>query len=374
MTKKAQLILQHILGCLAFLSLPIIAYPNFDSFDNPFLDERFPRVMYKQILLLLFFYVNYYYFLPYFYFKKQYIKLFVIVMLTLAFILILGDTMGSVSPNFNEHLEKNEPIKQEESSNRPPLNYEQRLPNYFLNQNEQSDPNKRPNGVQLNRTEYTIIQFCFIFIISIFFKNTKRLDNLNKEKIKTELSYLKAQINPHFLFNTLNSLYALTLEKSDKAPNAVLKLSGLMRYVVTDSAQEFVPLEKEINYLNDYIELQKLRMDDTVKFLYTVTGSMLGEKITPLILIPFIENAFKYGINPEKNCEIRISIFIENANLELKVSNLIVVQSTLDDALKSEKGIASCLRRLQFTYPNKHSLDLKNDGTKYTVLLKMQLQ
>ena len=176
------------------------------------------------------------------------------------------------------------------------------------------------------------------------------------------------------LFNTLNSLYALTLEKSDKAPNAVLKLSGLMRYVVTDSAQEFVPLEKEINYLNDYIELQKLRMDDTVKFLYTVTGSMLGEKITPLILIPFIENAFKYGINPEKKCEIKISIFIENANLELKVSNLIVVQSTLDDALKSEKGIASCLRRLQFTYPNKHSLDLKNDGTKYTVLLKIQLQ
>ena len=373
MAKRTQLTVQHILGCLAFLSLPIIFYPHFDIFYNPFMDERFPRVMYKQILLLLFFYANYYYFLPKFYFKKQYLKLIIIVILLLSFILVLGNNIGSVSANFNDQPERNKSIQFEESNNRPPPNTDQHPPDDSSHRQEQEE-NKRPNGVQLNRTEYTIIQFCFIFIISIFFKNNERLEELNKGKIKSELSYLKAQINPHFLFNTLNSLYALTLEKSDNAPNAVLKLSGLMRYVVTESAQEFVALEKEINYLNDYIDLQKLRMDDTIKFSYTVQGSMLGEKITPLILIPFIENAFKYGVNPEKECEIRIAIFIENSNLQLAVSNKIVVESTLDDALKSENGIASCLKRLNFIYPNKHSLDLKNDNLFYTVLLKMQLQ
>ena len=351
MTKKTQLIAIHVLGCLAFLALPVIAYPNFDEFDNPFLDHRFPKVMFKQVLLLLFFYINYYYFLPHFYFKKQLLKLLTALALTLAFIVVVGNNIPPKPPNYTANSQK----KQE-------------------NKIEERTPRKPQNGIQLNRTEYTVIQFCFIFIISIFFKNTKRLEELNEEKIKTELSYLKAQINPHFLFNTLNSLYALTLEKSDAAPDAVLKLSGLMRYVVTDSSQDFVPLEKEINYLNDYIELQKLRMDDTVTFLYNVKGAFIGQKITPLLLIPFIENAFKYGINPEEECEISIAVVVESYNLELTVINKIVVKSTLDDALRSEKGIASCLKRLNFIYPNKHTLVLKNDEKLYTVLLKLQLQ
>lgn len=351
MTKKTRLITIHILGCLAFLALPIIAYPNFDQYDNPFLDDRFPKVMFKQILLLLFFYLNYYYFLPQFYFKKQLIKLLILIILTLTFILIIGENLPPKPPTNNET-----PTRERE------------------NRIENRDPNKRPNGVQLNRTEYTIIQFCFIFVISIFLKNTKRLEELNEDKIKTELSYLKAQINPHFLFNTLNSLYALTLQKSDNAPSAVLKLSGLMRYVVTESAQEFVNLEKEINYLNDYIALQKLRMDEKTKFSYEVQGNLLGKIITPLILIPFVENAFKYGVNPEENGEIKITIEMKNNNLILYVCNKIVIKSTVDDALKSEKGIASSIKRLNFIYANKHSLELNNNGNFYTVLLTIQLQ
>ena len=350
MTKKTQFIAIHILGCVAFLMLPIIAYPHFDEFENPFLDDRFPQVMCKQIVLLLFFYLNYYYFLPQFYFKKKLVVLGAAVAVSLAVILIIGDYLPIKHPT------KNEPPRSE-----------------IVKKINNRNPDQRPNGIQLNRTEYTVIQFCFIFIISIFFKNTKRLEALHEEKIKTELSYLKAQINPHFLFNTLNSLYALTLEKSDDAPNAVLKLSGLMRYVVTDSSKDLVPLEKEINYLNDYIELQKLRMGSTVTFLYTVTGALSGQTITPLLLIPFIENAFKYGINPEEKCEISITIAIDTTNLELTVINKIVVKSTLDDALKSEKGLESCLKRLNFIYPNKHSLVLKNDHKMYTVLLKLQL-
>ena len=351
MNKKTQLLAIRILGSLAFLSIPIITYPNFDEFDNPFFDDRFPKVMFKQILLITFFYINYYYFLPKFYFKKKLIALFAVIMLSLTFILIIGD-------NFMPKLPRNNELPRRELENKIKNN----------------DQKKRPSGVQLNRTEYTIIQFCFIFVISILFKNTKRLEELNEERIKTELSYLKAQINPHFLFNTLNSLYALTLQKSDKAPNAVLKLSGLMRYVVTESAQEFVNLEKEINYLNDYIDLQKLRMDNNTKFSYQVKGNFLGQIITPLILIPFVENAFKYGINPEENGDINIKIDMKDNNLELYVSNKIVIKSVVNEALKSEKGIASSIKRLKFIYANKHSLVLNNNGVFYTVLLKIQLQ
>ena len=350
MNKKTQSVAIHILGCLAFLSLPIIAYPNFDEFDNPFLDSRFPRVLYKQLLLLAFFYINYYYYLPKFYFKKQYFKLFVIVCASLLLIMFFT--------------ERKLPLYQ---NNKPPT--EKPLQEFKKPRN-----NKPQNGVQLNRTEYTVIQFCFIFIISIFYKNTKRLEELNKQKINSELAYLKAQINPHFLFNTLNSLYALTLEKSDKAPDAVLKLSGLMRYVVTESTQEFVSLEKEINYLNDYIALQKLRMDDKTKFSYKVQGNFSGEYITPLLLIPFVENAFKYGINPEEKGEIDINIQIKNANLELFVSNKIVNKNAIDEDLKSEKGIASSVKRLKFIYANKHTLELTNSNNFFNVLLKIQLK
>ena len=373
MTKKTQLIAQHILGCLAFLSLPIIAYPDFDSYDNPFLDDRFPRVMFKQVLLLLFFYVNYYYFLPFYYFKKQFVKLGAVVLLALSFILILGNNVAFIRSNHdnNQSMQNQFDFERQNSSEARPENQPER--NEHSQPFVKRDPNNRPNGVQLNRTEYTIIQFLFILIISISYSNIKRIENLKEEKMRTELSYLKAQINPHFLFNTLNSLYALTLEKSDEAPNAVLKLAGLMRYVVTDSAQEVVGLQKELNYLNDYIALQKLRINDNVSFLYHVEGQPNGEIITPLILIPFIENAFKYGINPEKQCEINIEIILKKSFLELKVRNKIVVQSTADDALKSEKGIASCIKRLDFIYPNKYSLDLNNDDTTYTVLLKIQL-
>ena len=128
-------------------------------------------------------------------------------------------------------------------------------------------------------------------------KINSRLKLAEKEKVNAELSYLKAQINPHFLFNTLNSIYSLAIEKSDYTATAVVKLSSMMRYVITDASHKFVPLEKEINYISNYIELQKLRIDSSIKLMYTVTGDISDKKIAPLVLISFIENAFKYGVN-----------------------------------------------------------------------------
>ena len=140
-----------------------------------------------------------------------------------------------------------------------------------------------------------LIPFLLVIALAFLIKITNRLNEINTEKRNAEVSYLKAQINPHFLFNTLNSLYALTLQKSNEAPIAVLKLSGIMRYVVTESNREYVPLEKELNYIKDYIALQKLRLDPNVSLVFEIDGEPFGKAIAPLLLIPFIENAFKYG-------------------------------------------------------------------------------
>lgn len=217
-----------------------------------------------------------------------------------------------------------------------------------------------------------IFQFLFVFILSYLLKINQRFDMIRDEKQAAEISYLKAQINPHFLFNTLNSLYALTITKSDEAPNAVLKLSGMMRYVVTESAQDFVPLEKEINYIKDYIDLQKLRMDDSTKFSFSIIGDPMGKVIAPLLLIPFIENAFKYGLNPEEESEISIAIEINENTLILDAKNKMVVDEVPED-FKTEKGIENTTKRLDYIYPDQHKLVFSEQNKTYHIHLKLEL-
>ena len=139
--------------------------------------------------------------------------------------------------------------------------------------------------------------------------------------MKSELSFLKAQINPHFLFNTLNSIYALAIKKDDKTADAVVQLSELMRYIMTNANDDVIALDKEINYINNFVQLQKTRLGNTVNVDYAVEGNAFGKCITPLILISFIENAFKHGVNPNQNSEIVIRITIVEDYLTLFVSN-----------------------------------------------------
>ncbi|WP_227658788.1 sensor histidine kinase [Flavobacterium haoranii] len=186
------------------------------------------------------------------------------------------------------------------------------------------------------------------------------------------MSYLKAQINPHFLFNTLNSIYALTIIKSDEAPNAVLKLSSMMRYVVTESSQDFVPLSKEIEYINDYITLQKLRMNNDVNFSFNFVGNETGKVIAPLILIPFIENAFKYGLNPDEESEIKIELVVLDFNLTLVVKNKMVVDEISKD-LKTETGIENTKKHLEYLYPKKYLLEITEIENDYIVSLNINL-
>ncbi len=334
----------HITAVLVFLSLPILFSPDLQSIRNFVFVDGFKRNFACYTLLAAFFYANYYYFIPKFYFTR---KLIVFILLLIASYAIIAMLPELIFPPMHHAFDH--PPKFDGMHHGPPP-----MHNFQL-----------PDGG-------SFFQFLLIVFLSVGLRTTTQLNTAKSEKLKAELSYLKAQINPHFLFNTLNSLYALAISKSDDAPNAVLKLSGIMRYVVTESSKAFVPLEKEMQYIRDYIDLQRLRISDTDKLAISITGNPEGRKIAPLVIIPFIENAFKYGVNAEENWHIQISINITENELIVEIINN-QVQINLPGHYATEKGIDNTQNRLDLIYPGKHELTIENNEKTYKVHLKILL-
>jgi len=196
---------------------------------------------------------------------------------------------------------------------------------------------------------------------------------LEKEKLASELNYLKSQIHPHFLFNTLNNLYSLTLKKSEKASDVVIKLSNLLDYMLYHSGAEQIPIEKEIEIIKSYIELEKIRYDERLDLKLELMGDTSSVSIAPLILFPFIENAFKHGAsNDSKNPYITVSVKIEGKILILNVVNSVPLIKATE---KSSEGIGlnNVQRRLELIYPNQHKLILTPSEHKFSVSLTLNL-
>ncbi len=204
-------------------------------------------------------------------------------------------------------------------------------------------------------------------------QNEKR--ELQSQNLQSELNFLKAQINPHFFFNTLNNLYALTLKKSDLAPEIVLRLSEMMRYMLYESNESEVTLEKEIKYVKNYIELERLRQAAKFKIDFQLTGKLNGQKIAPLMFIPFLENSFKHGLDKQIDSGyVNIRLQLDESMVILDIEN----SKPLVPALNNEKtsggiGLENVKRRLNLLYPNKHNLNIENDSTSFKVLLNIEL-
>ena len=351
MTKRSQNYILHLLGCLLFISIPILASPDFNSKTDLIKIAPFRQSFFTFVLLLLFFYVNYLYIIPRFYLTRKYLYFSVSIVACFCIIAYLPHYLIPFNGGSPGNMDAMQPPM-------PPhgrIGFARHSGNtaflpFFL--------------------VGSLLQFSLSFSLSFLLRLNQRLSTIESEKLKTEVSYLRAQINPHFLFNTLNSLYALALEKSDAAPEAILKLSGMMRYVVTESDREHVALENEINYIKNYISLQKLRMDDNTCLSFATRGSTAGKYISPLLLIPFIENAFKYGLNPEEETAIAIDIDISDTELALRVKNN-KVNITLPYEERSGHGIENTRLRLQYLYPDKHKLLVLDTAETFEVHLKI---
>ncbi|MHC0439537.1 sensor histidine kinase [Flavobacterium sp. 3-210] len=362
MKAKFSLYAKHIVLCLAFLFLPYAFTSTNTIFSLPHLYTNPHDRIYFFIYftLLCFFYFNYYYLIPKFYFSEKKFIYYSIIIGFLLFFLWISTTLDHPDRNF--------------------LDFRSHSPNFG------DHPNPFPRGFRPHHSMVKEMPFDFVggpptqyghtalvyligVISSLLFAITGRLQSVEKEKVKSELAFLKAQINPHFLFNTLNSIYALALKKDDKTPDAVVQLSELMRYIMTNSNYEVIDLTKEINYINNFISLQKTRLGNTVIVDYKVTGNTFGKQITPLILISFIENAFKYGVNPDQTSEISISIDIKEEQLTLLVSN----KKTFSIQSESGIGLQNTIERLKLLYPNKHQLKIQDTPEKYVVNLSIKV-
>lgn len=216
----------------------------------------------------------------------------------------------------------------------------------------------------------------FIFLSTVlkfmqdWFNNEKVRSKLENEKLIAELAFLKSQINPHFLFNSLNNIYSLAYQKAEKTPEAILKLSEIMRYMLYDSNVDKVPLSDEIRYLENYIELQKLRFKDKTYVKFEINGNPEGHIITPLILISFVENAFKHGITTDNNYPITIIFNISPDKLFFQVTNK---KSSLNKDETGGIGLKNVQRRLDLIYKDQYRLNIQDKNELYNCELYLNL-
>lgn len=329
---------------LIWVLLLVIPYVSTDQVFNSL--EESPDVEYLLLcvilssVLIVIFYINYYFLIPRFLHVKKYGLYFTFLLLAIVIVFILFAGLFILSDFNAEALSKAKPA------------VEKIIPVIIVN---------------------AILLWILSIVLSILWTIYNRLKQTESEKLSAQIASLKSQINPHFLFNTLNSIYATAMDTSPKTADMVDKLSEMMRYTMKDTQQDFVPLEDEVNYVNNFIELQKLRLDRRVKLEYDPLEDTPPLQIAPMLLIPFIENAFKHGVNSEQKSYIKIKMTTNENEFRLNVVNSKVnVQQDISE--RSGLGIENTKHRLNLIYPSKHLL-ITNDGEReFSVSLSINLQ
>lgn len=333
----------HVLLWAVFLSLPTLFNPRRmdEGLEKFVFDLLEPPRWSNGILFILVFYVNSYIIIPRLYFRRRYMALVGTVVLFFGLFFCLNNYHAHHMASFHEG----------PPGGMPP---------------EMRHPHVLNLGNSFNLFMFIIAYACS-FTISLY----KQYRHIKEETLTARISFLTAQINPHFLFNTLNSIYSLSLSRSDKTPGAIVKLSGMMRYAVDEGAQSRVALHKEIGYIKNYIELQQLRLTEEVTVSVDITGEPGNAEVAPFILIPFVENAFKHGVNGTDPSQIALQVHMSESELRFMVSNTRVT-TRADRDTGVGLGIDTTRQRLQLLYPGEHSLHINENSDKFTVSLHIQ--
>jgi sensor histidine kinase YesM len=341
--KKIQYIIIHLVFWLIFTIIPQLTFRGYK-----FIDEEQIR-LFIQILPLISvvnFYIVYFGFIPWFLNtkRKYYVLLFLGVFI---FLFTLARIEGM------EFLAKELDI------------IENRFVKRFL------------RGDFAIRELFNTLVFCIYPILIKITENwiidQKLKADLINQKQSSELALLKFQLSPHFLFNTLNNIYSLVYKKSDNAPAAVMKLSEIMRYMLYDTSTEKVPLDKEIKYLQSFNELQQLRLKNENFVEMSVEGDTSKVSITPMLLIPFVENAFKHGDKKVKSPGIKINIKVEDKTIHFSSLNFIANNVSQQKDVVGGIGLQNVKRRLDLLYADRYSLDISEEDNKYMVELILNL-
>jgi two-component system, LytTR family, sensor kinase len=346
----------------------ILLLLNYFFFRRPGFSIDFTFNILNWAIYLTLFYINYSFLIPFFLFRKKY---FYYLLLLLLFFSSIGYLKTEIDHKYFSEFARKEWrqfTSERQMQKMPPIPGMEPVPPPFKNKM----PFRMSLMPELSQLFLIVLASTSLRFIQKWQDDEKLKSEIEKEKISTELSFLKQQINPHFLFNAINSIYSLSLSKKSDAPDAILKLSSILRYMLYESEKEFVTLNNEIQVITDYIELQKLRMTSKVRLTYNFEGNFEQYSIAPLLLIPLIENAFKHGVDNANNSFIDIRIGIENYRLELHVKNKIV-QTKEENIRNSGIGIKNIIRRLELLYANVHKFEAHRDNDTFIVHLSLDL-
>jgi len=307
------------------------------------------------ILVVVFFYLNYFIFVPRFLLSKKQILYAAALVLSLVFTFYVNDlTMRYVRKNYE-------------------------TPRVYKSLQRKAQMKHRMERRRNAENTGTLVVVLLGFFVSTvsretreLYKQEKQRKDMEKEKLVSELSFLKSQVNPHFLFNSLNGIYALAIKKSDKTPDAILQLSDLMRYMLYESEEELVGLNKEVKYLNNYIALQRLRLPaDEARIIFDVEGDVASKQIEPMLFIPFLENAFKHGVDSE-GADIAVKIAVKGNELFFEVANRVSQAKSKDKA--SGIGLSNVKKRLDLHYGHQYRLDYEQVKDIFKVKLHLNLR
>ncbi|MDR0750147.1 MAG: sensor histidine kinase [Tannerellaceae bacterium] len=354
----------HSAGWALFIYLTI---PHINRAERPANDVFFPLVpLTEYALLAIYFYLNISVFVPRLLSKK---KIICFLGTTIAAFLLFCLVVPWFVRQYFMPFVHEAPFRPETLSQRPnfaPPGNGEAFPRIFF-----------PDVFRRLGMHSRTSQFLIVFIISTglkaisqWYAEKRRLQELEKSMVQAELSFLKSQIHPHFLFNSLNSIYYLALSKDDRAPEAILSLSDFLRFVTTESNHSHIPLEKEVKMLEEYIHLQSLRASEKFELQFRLEGDFREQEIMPLTFVPFVENAFKYGISAHIDCFIHVGIKVEGGALLFTCNNSIV--SGINNRERSTGvGLENIRKRLELAYPGRHSLEINSDRRAFYVKLQI---
>jgi hypothetical protein len=379
-SKKIIIVLLHIVAWASFFLLPYIFSPQ--PKDIPEQVSKYILTLYIVInlYLLIFYYFNTLLLIPKLLFKKRWIIYVIIVGICMygftnvprqISLWLNNTTETKIRSEFRPEYTRFDTANY--SKNDTPNNAEWRK--QYPPPMRSDNMNKRRNNRYFPGREAIFLLVLAvglsISLLQQWLKVEQTKEEIEKEMLRTELSFLKTQINPHFFFNTLNNIYSLAITGSDKTASAILKLSAIMRYILTETKYDWVPIQSEIDFLNDYIELQKVRLTDNVALNVNINGTITNQKVAPLLFIPFVENAFKYGVSTVENSFIHINLNIKENSIVFSVENSIAANAGNTLTETTGIGIKNVERRLALLYPDMHKLTIEKEKNTFRVTLTL---
>lgn len=341
-----KVLLVHLLLILLFLSIPVISSPDFNYTMDIFNVPPFRKTFTGYLMVVGFFYANYYLILPRYFFEKKYIQYTLWVCISLAVIILLHFL---IFPDQGPG----------------PMN-----PQGFPGPNSPH----RPSTFNFYPYINLIVPFMLALLFSVSLGLNKKAKQIELDKYQAELQNLKYQLQPHFLFNSLNNIYSISILEPQKTPKYILELSEILRFLLKTDDSLQVKLNDDLRFCMQYINLQKLRFENDADWDINIPEADAEIQISPFLMMPIIENVFKYGIHPDKASPIRIRILLEGNTLRLTTFNRKNNHAGENLLLAQKLGLTKTRERLNLLFPGRHRLKIDENEQEFQVYLEIELQ